>query len=387
MNMQKHLILAATLLGGLTACTTSRTDPGTGGRRRFHHRPRLHQCAGIDRPARRAGGNRASIHHELGRQQNLSRHQTRHQRGLPAPRLLWQPHGAPAAGGTTNAPYTRRVWVYVPSQYVAGTPAPFIVVQDGGSYAARMTNILDNMIADHRLPALVAIMINSGGGDAQGSERGLEYDTVSGQYAEFIETEVLPRISRECQDHLHQGSATAGRRWAEAPGARRPSPWAGFHPELYHRILTYSGTFVNQQSPLNPDFPHGAWEYHDHLIAQSARKPLRIWMQVGENDNHSNDPENTFHNWVLANRRMAAALQARGYHYQFVFCKGAGHVDRKAVAQTLPAALAWLWRGYPVKLRTSPVIELAATDSGSGVAPANSAPVRTTRLNSCQARL
>ena len=203
------------------------------------------------------------------------------------------------------------------------------------------------MIAGRRLPALIAIMIDSGGGDAQGSERGLEYDTVSGRYAEFIETEVLPRISRDYRITFTKspnGRAAMG----GSSGGAAAFTMGWFHPELYHRILTYSGTFVNQQSPLNPEFPHGAWEYHDHLIAQSARKPLRIWMQVGENDNHSKDPESTFHNWVLANQRMAATLQAKGYHYQFVFCKGAGHVDRRAVAQTLPDALAWLWRGYPL---------------------------------------
>src|SRR5205814_2198745 len=84
-------------------------------------------------------------------------------------------------------PYQRRVTVYVPSQYEAGKTAPFLVSQDSMG-AGQLPTILDNMIADHRLPAMVAIMINSGGGDAQGSERGLEYDTVSGKYAEFIET-------------------------------------------------------------------------------------------------------------------------------------------------------------------------------------------------------
>jgi len=93
-------------------------------------------------------------------------------------------------------PYQRRVTVYVPSQYVAGKPAPFLVSQDSMG-AGQLPTILDNMIADHRLPAMIAVMINSGGGDAQGSERGLEYDTVSGKYAEFIETEVLPKIAQD----------------------------------------------------------------------------------------------------------------------------------------------------------------------------------------------
>jgi hypothetical protein len=106
---------------------------------------------------------------------------------------------------------------------------------------------------------------------------------------------------------------------------------------------------VNQQSPLNPESPHGAWEYHEHLIPQSHAKHLRVWLEVGEKDIGNQRDEASLHNWVLANQRMAAALKAKGYHYQYVFCKGAGHVDRKAVGQTLPEALLWLWQGYPIK--------------------------------------
>ncbi len=90
------------------------------------------------------------------------------------------------------APYTRRVTVYVPKQYVAGTVAPFIVGADGPDPLLFAT--LDNLIAEHRVPAMIAISISNGGGDAQGSERGLEYDTMSGRYAEFVEQEVLPAV-------------------------------------------------------------------------------------------------------------------------------------------------------------------------------------------------
>jgi len=124
---------------------------------------------------------------------------------------------------------------------------------------------------------------------------------------------------------------------------------AWYHPDLYHRVLTYSGTYVNQQSPLNPESPHGAWEYHEHLIPQSKAKPLRIWMEVGENDIRSHDEEATYHNWVMANNRTAAVLKAKHYHYQYVFCREAGHVDGKAVRQTLPSALEYVWKGYPIK--------------------------------------
>jgi enterochelin esterase-like enzyme len=245
-------------------------------------------------------------------------------------------------------PYTRTVAVYVPKQYVSGTAAPFIVVHDGPGYVARMTKILDNMIADRRLPAMIAVFLNNGGGDSKGSERGLEYDTVSGKFAEFIEAEVLPRVEADYHVTLTKdpdGRATMG----GSSGGAAALSMAWFHPELYHRVLSYSGTFVNQQSPENPESLHGAWEYHEHLIPNNPAKPLRIWLEVGEHDNGYNAPESGYHNWVIANQHMAAVLKAKGYHYHYVFCLGAGHVDAKAVNETLPDALEWLWRGYPIK--------------------------------------
>ncbi len=244
-----------------------------------------------------------------------------------------------------KGPYSRKVWVYIPSQYVPGTPAPFIVAQDGGGYTNRLPVILDNMIQDHRVPPLIAVMINSGGGDGKGSERGLEYDTVSDKYSTFIETEVLPRVAKEYNVKFTadpEGRATMG----GSSGAACAFTMAWFHPELYRRVLSYSGTFVNQQSPENPQSLHGAWEYHEHLIPQNDAKPIRLWMQVGEMDNGYQRDEASYHNWVMANQRMASVLKAKNYHYQYVFCAGAKHVDHRAVGETLPGALAWLWQGY-----------------------------------------
>jgi len=244
-------------------------------------------------------------------------------------------------------PYQRQVTVYVPSQYEAGKPAPFFVSQDSMG-AGILPTILDNMIAAKRLPPMVAIMINSGGGDAQGSQRGLEYDTVSGKYADFIETEVLPKVSADYQVTLTKdpdGRMTMG----GSSGGACAFTMAWFHPERYHRVLSYSGTFVNQQSPLNPESPHGAWEYHENLIPKSKKKPLRIWMHVGETDNRYRDEEATLHNWVMANQRMAAVLKDKGYHYQYVFARESGHVDGRVVRQTLPQALEWVWKGYRAK--------------------------------------
>jgi len=114
-------------------------------------------------------------------------------------------------------------------------------------------------------------------------------------------------------------------------------------------VLTYSGTYVNQQWPYHPESPHGAWEFHEHLIPNSPRKPIRLWMEVGDKDlylpNWLNDG---MHDWVLANEKMAKVLAAKGYHYQYVFAVNAGHVDHAVRQQTLPEALEYVWQGYPI---------------------------------------
>jgi len=247
-----------------------------------------------------------------------------------------------------TGPYQREVWVYIPAQYKTGTKAPFIVAQDGGGYVRRLPVVLDNLIAEHRVPAMIAVMIDSGGGDGKGSERGLEYDTLSEKYAVFIENEVLPKIARDYHVAFTsdpEGRATMG----GSSGGAAAFTMGWYRPDPYHRILTYSGTYVAQQSPDSPETPHGAWEYHEHLIPQSEVKPLRIWMQVGSNDLGAKRDEASYHNWVMANNRMAAVLKAKGYHYQYYYCEGAGHVDGKAMGQTLPEALEWLWQGYSAK--------------------------------------
>lgn len=244
-------------------------------------------------------------------------------------------------------PYKRVVKVYIPSQYVAGTALPFMVGQDGG-YSGFLPTILDNMIHDKRLPVMGAVMIANGGGDGRGSERGLEYDTVSGLYAQFIETEVLPRITAEFGLTLSKDPAARGTMGGSSGGAAAFS-MAWFRPDLYRRVLTYSGTYTNNQSPLNPESPHGAWGYHEKFIPESDRKPLRVWLHVSEQDNGATRDEASFGNWIIANRHMAAALKAKGYPYRFVFAKEAGHTDNRVTRQTLPGALEWLWQDYAPK--------------------------------------
>lgn len=242
-----------------------------------------------------------------------------------------------------NEPFQRPVCVYVPAQYVPGTAAPFIVSADAYGMHYELPTILDNMIADRRLPVMVAVMIQNGG-----AERSMEYDTVSAKYADFVEAEVLPRVEKEANVKLTkdpEGRMTFG----GSSGGAVSLTMAWFKPELYHRVLTYSGTYTDLQH--GPDAPHGAWEYHEHFIPDSPAKPLRVWMEVAQNDIGANSPSSNRRNWVIANQRMAAVMKAKGYRYQFVYAKNAGHVDAKVINQTLPQALEFLWKGYPIQNR------------------------------------
>jgi len=244
------------------------------------------------------------------------------------------------------APYTRRVAVYVPKQYVPGTAAPFIVGADGPDQL--LFTALDNLIHQKRVPVMIAISIGNGSGDAQGSQRGLEYDTMSGRYGEFVETEVLPLVEKQYNVTLTKdpdGRATMG--CSSGAAAALIMAWYGGQ---YRRVLSYSGTYVNQQWPSNPQTPHGAWEFHERLVSSSPAKPIRIWMHVGDRDLlNPNVMRDNMHDWVVANQNMAKALAAKGYRYQFVFARNAGHCDRAVKLQTFPAALEWLWKGYPIE--------------------------------------
>jgi iron(III)-enterobactin esterase len=241
------------------------------------------------------------------------------------------------------APYTRKVAVYVPKQYVPGRVAPFIVGADGPD--TLLFTALDNLIAQRRVPVMIAISIGNGSGDAQGSQRGLEYDTMSGRYAEFVESEVLPLVEKEANVRLTKDPDARATMGCSSGGAAAMA-MAWYRNDLYHRVLSYSGTFVNQQWPPSSETPGGAWEFHRTLIPNNPAKPIRIWMQVGDRDLYNpNVMRDNMHDWVVANENMAKVLADKGYHYQFVFARNAGHCDRATKIQTLPEALEYVWRG------------------------------------------
>jgi enterochelin esterase-like enzyme len=124
-----------------------------------------------------------------------------------------------------------------------------------------------------------------------------------------------------------------------------------FRPDLFRRLIAYSGTFVDQQDDDAPEerkYPLGAWEYHSgmKLLEATEKKPLRIFTHVSDKDLRPNDLEETHHNWVMAGQRTAAALKAKGYRHRFVFSRNTGHCDQRVFEQTLADTLGWVWRGY-----------------------------------------
>lgn len=256
---------------------------------------------------------------------------------------------------------TRSISVYVPAKYQDGTAAPVLVIQDGPGDIGLVKNALDNLTAAQdparRIPPFIAVAVQNGGNDSKGSERGLEYDTMSDRYARFIHEEVLPAVVsnamiKAAYPNLKftedpQGRATLGC----SSGAAAAVTMAWFRSDLFSRVLSYSGTLVDQQDDDAPEeamYPLGAWEYHSSkaLIMNAAKKDLRIFLNVAQNDLGSTDAESTHHNWVTANQRTAAALKAKGYHYRYVFARGVGHCDSRVRSATLADALIWVWRGY-----------------------------------------
>jgi enterochelin esterase family protein len=257
----------------------------------------------------------------------------------------------------------RRIFVYVPDAYVDGTKAPILVIHDGPGQLNLVRNALDNLTISknptRKLPAFIAIAVQNGGNDGKNSERGLEYDTMSDRLARFIHGEVLSAVLTNAEiKAAYPKFALTDNPWGRAvmgcsSGGAAALTMGWFRPDLFRRLIAYSGTFVDQQdddAAEEAKYPLGAWEYHSSmkLIESSEKKPLRIFTHVSENDLRPKDAEETHHNWVMAGERTAAALKAKGYHHRFIFSLSTGHCDRRVFEQTLADTLVWTWRGYHV---------------------------------------
>ena len=290
---------------------------------------------------------------------------------------------------------TRHVIVDVPAAYVDGDAAPLLVMQDLGyggetSLLEWVANARDNL---EQLPAFVVVAIASGGG----SERSLEYDTLSDRYARFVEREVLPAaLARDDLRAAYPRFALAADARARATfgcssGGVAALTMAFFRPDLFTRVGAYSPSAVDLQVPGQPErvaYPKGAWEYHGddgagggRLLARAApRPPLRVFVNDNEFDlgyagncpPWVNTTEEEFelgcwaafdcdppgqccdgeHNYADAGNRTAAALAAAGYAYRHVYaldqkhCAMSNDATQNLWTETIADTLVWMWDGY-----------------------------------------
>lgn len=232
----------------------------------------------------------------------------------------------------------RDVWVYTPAQYDPKAPACVMVFQDGGNYANekgqfRTTIVFDNLIQQKRIPVMVGIFINPGNVPASDakrkprSNRSFEYDTLSPQYATFLEKEILPEVGKKL--NLRRDAAGRGIGGISSGGiCAWTAAWE--RPDLFSKVLSHVGSFTNIRGG----------DVYPGMIRKTERKPIRVFLQDGEND-----LDNLHGSWPLANLQMAAALRFMKYDYKFVY--GDGAHNGKHGGAILPESLEWLWRDTP----------------------------------------
>lgn len=226
-------------------------------------------------------------------------------------------------------------WIYTPAQYDATKPASVMVFQDGGSYMNekgqfRATVVFDNLIHKKEMPVTIGIFLNPGtipNADPKGkarSNRSFEYDTLSSQYATFLEKEILPEVakthnlSKNPKDRAICGISSGGICAFTAAWER---------PDLFSKVLSHVGSFTNIRGG----------DVYPGMIRKTEHKPIRVFLQDG-----SNDLDNLHGHWPLANRSMAAALKFAKYDFQYV--EGDGGHNGKHGGAIMPESMRWLWR-------------------------------------------
>jgi enterochelin esterase family protein len=231
----------------------------------------------------------------------------------------------------------RDYYVYVPAQYNAKEPACVMVFQDGFNYLNpkrefRVPIVFDNLIHKKQMPVTVGIFINPGmfpGKDPKkgGSNRSFEYDTLSDQYARFLEKEILPEVGKTVK--LRQDAAGRGIGGISSGGiCAFTVAWE--RPDLFSKVLSHVGSFTNIRGG----------DRYPGMIRKTPNKPIRVFLQDG-----TGDLDNDHGNWWLGNLQMEASLKYKKYEYKTVWGDG-GH-NGKHGAAILPESLRWLWRETP----------------------------------------
>ncbi len=235
-------------------------------------------------------------------------------------------------------------WVYVPAQYDASKPTPFMIYMDGSGpvgNSQRVPVVFDNLIARHELPPLIGIFIDPGvlpavSDAAQNRyERVFEYDSLSDRFASFLIGEVIPEVAKKynlSSDPNDRGLA------GTSTGAVAAFMAAWNRPDQFRRVISLIGTFVSMKgADAMPAF-----------IRKTEPKPLRIFMQDGKKDHIvPAEPFGTFYagSWPINNQVMFEALEYSGYDVKLEMGEG-GHSGQQG-ASIMPDILRWLWRDYP----------------------------------------
>ena len=228
---------------------------------------------------------------------------------------------------------TRDWWVYVPAQYKAETPAAVMVFQDGSGYKDFVPTVFDNLIAKGDMPVTVGIFIQPGVFSDGRANRSFEYDTLSDQYALFLLEEILPEVEKTVKlRHDAAGRAIAG----ASSGGICAFTVAWERPNEFSKVVSWIGSFTNIAS--GKTVREGGHNY-EALVRKTPPKPIRVFLQDGEND-----LDNANGNWPLANQTLAKSLSYARYDYRFELGHGF-HSNRHGRA-IFPDTLRWLWRGF-----------------------------------------
>jgi enterochelin esterase-like enzyme len=226
---------------------------------------------------------------------------------------------------------SRDVDIFIPAQYVPGTPVPFIIIQDGNEQlnAYKTDVVLMNLIHQKRLPVMAAIFVNR---PDNGPMRSLEYDCIDEDYSKFILEEIIP-LAKMRHPELKLTDDPNGRgSLGKSSGAPAAFTLGWRHPEAFTRITTFNGTFIN----LCRNGP-GAGTYPG-LVQANPMKPLRVYMFSDDGDNGG---------FAAGNQKLADALDAKGNAWRYVYGLKATH-DNRFASSLITEALLWTWAGYPL---------------------------------------
>lgn len=242
--------------------------------------------------------------------------------------------GTYTAKDSSVFPGTEREYqIYLPANLDTSKPAPFMVFQDGVIYNA--PTVFDNLIAKKDLPPMIGIFIKPGVVPAANENalprynRSYEYDSVTDTYSRFLINEFLPAIVAKHQLNLSADPNARGIA-GNSSGGICAFMVAWHRPDQFRRVFTGVGTYVGI---------HGA-DQLAVLVRKHEPKPLRVFLQSGENDNNLYCGD-----WWMANQMMERSLTWNGYDVNHAWGKG-GH-NAKHASQIFPDVLRWLWKGYP----------------------------------------